>query len=170
VSCYRLVLLRHAKTEQGGVSDAARELAPKGRRQASHLARSFADAGVKPEIALVSTAVRAQQTWALAAAGKPKIKCQTHVLDTIYGASVADILGVLRVVSPALKTVVVVGHEPTMAACAAYLAGKGSAEAAVAQVKVGVPTAAWSLLESDFPWADWGAGSARLMEVRRPSD
>ena len=167
---YRLVLLRHAKTLPEGVTDAARELAPKGRRQAENLARSFADAGVKPELALVSSAIRAQQTWALAAAGKPKIKCPSQILDALYGASVADILGVLRVVSPSLQTVVVVGHEPTMAACAAYLAAKGSDESALAQVKVGVPTAAWSLLQSDYPWIEWGAKSAQLLTVRRPKD
>jgi len=167
---YRLVLLRHAKTEAEGPTDATRELAPKGRRQAANLAKSFADAGVKPELALVSSALRAQQTWALAAAGKPKIKCPSQILDSLYGASVADILGVLRVVSPSLQTVVVVGHEPTMAACAAYLSAKGSDEASLAQVKVGVPTAAWSLLQSDYPWIEWGAKSARLMTVRRPKD
>ena len=167
---YRLVLLRHAKTEAEGTTDLTRELAPKGRKQAANLAKSFADAGVKPEIALVSSAIRAQQTWALAAAGKPKIKCPSNILDSLYGASVADILGVLRVVSPSLQTVVIVGHEPTMAACAAYLAGPGSDEAALAQVKVGVPTATWSLLQSDYPWIEWGAKSARLLTVRRPKE
>jgi phosphohistidine phosphatase len=167
---YRLVLLRHAKTEAEGPTDAARQLAPKGRKQAENLSKSFAGAGVKPELALVSSALRAQQTWALAAAGKPKIKCNAQILDALYGASVADILGVLRVVSPALQTVVIVGHEPTMAACAAYLADKTSDESALAQVKVGVPTATWSLLQSDYPWIEWGAKSARLVTVRRPKD
>ena len=162
------MLLRHAKSQQGGASDAARELAPRGVKQAGRLAKSFADAEVKPEIALVSTAVRAQQTWDLAAKGKPKIKCPKESLDALYEASVSDVLGVLRVVSSRLQTVVIVGHEPTMAACAAYLAGPGSDETALAQVKVGVPTAAWSLLESDKPWVDWGRSSAKLLMVRRP--
>jgi len=167
---YQLVLLRHAKTQADGPTDAARELAPKGQRQASHLAKSFVDNGVKPELALVSSAIRAQQTWKLAAAGKPKIKCPSQILDALYGASVADVLGVLRVVSPSLQTVVVVGHEPTMAACAAYLAAKGSDETALAQVKVGLSTASWALLQSDYPWIEWGAKSARLLAVRRPQD
>jgi len=168
---YRLVLLRHAKTEQAGATDAVRQLTPKGRRQASNLAKSFADAGVVPELVLVSSAIRAQQTWSCATAVKKKLnKCPKQILDALYGASVADVLGVLRVVSPALQTVVVVGHEPTMSACAAYLADKTSDETALAQVKVGVPTAAWSLLQSDYPWIEWGAKSARLVTVRRPND
>ena len=167
---YRLVLLRHAKAEVGGADDESRELAPRGRKQASHLSKSFADAEVHPEIALVSAAARTQQTWALAAKGKPKIKCQVEVLDALYEASVADVLGVLRVVSSRRQTAVVVGHEPTMSACAAFLAGPSSDETALAQVKVGVPTAAWSLLESDHPWVDWGRSSARLVMVRRPAE
>ena len=167
---YRLVLLRHAKAQRDGMDDASRGLAPKGRKQAEKLARTFADAGVKPEIALVSTALRAQQTWELAAKGKPKIKCPVESIDELYGASVADVLEVLREVSTRMQTAVVVGHEPTMAACAAFLASPGSDEAALAQVKVGVPTAAWSLLQSDYPWGDWGRGSSRLLMVRRPAD
>jgi phosphohistidine phosphatase len=164
---YRLVLLRHAKAESGLI-DESRALAPKGVKQAAQLAKSFADFGVTPDYALVSSATRARQTWEGAIGGKPKIKCPWDVLDALYGASVADVLEILRVVSPRLATVVVVGHEPTMAACASYLAGPGSDAVAVAQAKVGVPTAAWSLLESDEPWGEWGRGAARLVTIRRP--
>jgi phosphohistidine phosphatase len=55
-----------------------------------------------------------------------------------------------------------------MSACAAFLAGPGSDEMSLAQVRVGVPTAAWSLLQSDNPWADWGRGTAQLLIVSRP--
>jgi phosphohistidine phosphatase len=163
------VLLRHAKAESGGLNDQQRELAQKGQNQAKNLAKSFASAGVKPELAIVSSAVRTQQTWALAAAGKPKFKGETDVLETIYGASVADVLAVLRVVKPKYETVVVVGHEPTMAACAAFLAGPLSDESAKAQVKLGMPTASWALLESMQPWEDWGSGTAVLRSVIRPA-
>ena len=166
---YRLVLLRHAKAEREGTSDLARALAPKGRKQATGLSKSLADAGVKPEVALISSAVRTQQTWQYLAGGKPKVKCHYDILDSLYAASVADVLQTLRVVSSSLQTAVIVGHEPTMSACAAYLAGSGSDEASVAQVRVGLPTAAWALLQSDYPWAEWGRGSATLVTVRRPA-
>jgi phosphohistidine phosphatase len=66
--------------------------------------------------------------------------------------------------------VLVIGHEPTMAATAAYLAAPGSDDAALAQVRVGVPTATYSVLEStDLPWSEWGKGTARLLRVGRPS-
>jgi phosphohistidine phosphatase len=164
---YRLVLLRHAKAE-GGIFDEARHLAPKGHKQAAGIAKSFADLGIKPDLALVSSAIRAQETWADAMAGKPKFKCPVTTLDALYGASVADVLELLRAVSPRVQTVVVVGHEPTMAACAAYLAAPGSDETALAQARVGVPTAAWSLLESEQTWAEWGRQSAQLLLIRRP--
>jgi phosphohistidine phosphatase len=76
----------------------------------------------------------------------------------------------VRAVDPGVRTVLVVGHEPTMASTAAYLAGPGSDDAALAQVRVGVPTATYSVLESDeVPWSDWGKGAARLAHVGRPS-
>ena len=95
---YRLILVRHAKAEQAAGNDAARVLSPKGRKQASNLSKSFAQSGVVPELALVSSAIRARLTWELAAKGKPKIKCPFEILDALYGASVADVLAVLRVI------------------------------------------------------------------------
>jgi phosphohistidine phosphatase len=38
----------------------------------------------------------------------------------------------------------------------------------LAQVKVGVPTATWTLLESNEHWPDWGRAKAKLVSVNRP--
>ena len=64
----RLLLLRHAKSAYpAGVDDHDRPLAARGRAAAPVIGRYMADQGLVPDLAVVSTARRAQQTWALAA-------------------------------------------------------------------------------------------------------
>ncbi|GAA1733851.1 histidine phosphatase family protein [Isoptericola hypogeus] len=170
---WRLVLLRHAKAEpgRGVVPDVQRPLALNGRRQAGRVGMALTAGRLVPEVALVSSALRTRQTWDLASAhldGASAVSLQ--VREELYEASVGDVLDLLRTVPASRRTVLVVGHEPTMAATAAYLADEGSDDAALAQVRVGVPTATYSVLEStDRPWADWGRSSARLVHVGRPS-
>jgi len=170
---WRLVLLRHAKAEpgKGALSDEQRPLALNGRKQASRVGMALTAAGLVPQVALVSSALRTRQTWDLASAHLDGSAATVlEVRDELYEASVRDVLGLLREVEASVRTVLVVGHEPTMAATAAYLATEGSEPAALAQVRVGVPTATYSVLESAaHPWADWGRSTSRLVHVGRPS-
>ena len=69
-----------------------------------------------------------------------------------------------------VRSVLVVGHEPTISEAAAALAGQGSDPAAVARVRVGVPTATWALLELDEHWDTLVPGGARLRSVVAPRD
>ncbi len=168
----RLVLLRHAKAEPAheAATDAQRPLALKGRRQASRVGMALTAAGLVPDLALVSSSLRTRQTWDLARAHLDGVEAAVEVRDELYEASVADVLDLVRAVDPSVRSVLVLGHEPTMAATAAYLAGPGSDDAALAQVRVGVPTATYSVLESaEHPWSKWGKGAARLVHVGRPS-
>ena len=169
---WRLVLLRHAKAEpgKGVIPDDRRPLALNGRKQASRIGMALTAAGLRPQVALVSSALRTRQTWDLASSHLDgSADAALDVRDELYEASVRDVLGLLREVEASARTVLVVGHEPTMAATAAYLAGDGSDAAAVAQVRVGVPTATYAVLESAEPWAEWGRDGARLVHVGRPS-
>lgn len=169
----RLVLLRHAKAEPGTdpLPDADRPLALKGRKQAGRVGSALTAAHLVPDLALVSSALRTRQTWDLAAAQLPAREAVVvDVRDELYAASVRDVLDLVRAAGDDAMTVLVVGHEPTMAATAAYLADPASDDAALAQVKVGVPTATYSVLHADdLPWAQWGKRSARLVRVGRPS-
>jgi phosphohistidine phosphatase len=168
----RLVLLRHAKAEpaRGEVPDDMRPLALRGRSQAGAVGKALSSAALAPDVALVSTALRTRQTWELLSHHLGDSRVDVRLRPEIYEAAVADVLGLVRGLDAHVGTVLVVGHEPTMAATAAHLAGPGSDDAALAQVRVGVPTATWSLLESDLEWADWGRSGARLVEVSRPGD
>ncbi|SDS58775.1 SixA phosphatase family protein [Paraoerskovia marina] len=165
---HRLVLLRHAKAEPAGNGDdVLRPLALNGRKHAGRVGEALAAAGLVPDLVLCSSALRTRQTWELAASRLPTT-VPVDVHDSLYAASVNDLLDVLQTVDARVRTLLVVGHEPTMAATAERLGGPGSLDGAVAQVRVGVPTATYSVLESAEPWAAWEPRSARLVEVTRP--
>ncbi|WP_407318080.1 histidine phosphatase family protein [Isoptericola halotolerans] len=172
----RLVLLRHAKAEpgKGAVPDADRALALNGRKQAGRVGMALTAAGLVPDLTLVSSALRTRQTWELARAHLGNHGERQHldaeVREELYAASIGDVIGLVRCVDPEVRTLLVIGHEPTMAATAAYLADKSSDDAALAQVRVGVPTATFSVLHAvKQPWSEWTKKSATLLRVGRPS-
>ncbi|WP_029287606.1 histidine phosphatase family protein [Cellulomonas sp. HZM] len=164
----RLVLLRHAKAEHpDGVDDHDRSLAIAGRRQATRVGAQLAAAGVLPDLVLCSSALRTRQTWELArpgVGGDPRVE----LLDEVYQAGVRSLAELVQTVGDDVRTLLVVGHEPTMSAAAEAWGGPGSDEVAYLRVQVGVPTASWSLLELDAPWASWERSSARLVGLTTP--
>ncbi len=168
----RLVLLRHAKAEPGGgMSDELRPLAQTGRKQAGKVGVALRTSGLVPDLVLCSAAVRTRQTWALAAARIGDGAPDPAVTEDLYSAGVEDVLELVHGCTEVwVRTILVVGHEPTMAATAAHLANpKRSESGAIAQVRVGVPTATYSVLESGRPWSEWGEGMAALTYVGRPA-
>jgi len=167
----RLVLLRHAKAEPGGtVPDVLRSLALSGRSQASAVGRSLAEAEIAPEVVLCSDAVRTRQTWDLVRPGLGDVEPDVTVTPDLYAADVAQVLALVGAVDERIRTVLVVGHEPIMSSVAEHLAGPGSESAALRQVQVGVPTASYSVLESDEPWDAWGRKTSTLLRLVRPKD
>ncbi|GAB4085290.1 histidine phosphatase family protein [Myceligenerans cantabricum] len=170
----RLVLLRHAKAEPATTSDdALRPLALRGRTQAAGLGAALVALGALPDVVLVSSALRTRQTWDLARSGfngRRDEGPRVVVTDDLYNARVGDVLSLVGELDDGVRTVLVIGHEPTMAATASFLAGPGSDDAALAQVRAGVPTATYSLLESaaGAPWSAWERSSAVLTHVGRP--
>jgi len=158
----RLVLLRHAKAEHPlGIDDHERALALAGRKQCRKVGVAMAEAGVEPDLVLCSSALRTRQTWELVRSGlavEPRVEFRSEV----YEAGASSIIALSRTVPDDVRTLLVVGHEPTMSHVAELLAGPGSDEVAYLRVQVGVPTASWSVLESDAPWEQWAAGEAVL--------
>jgi len=161
----RLVLLRHAKATQSYTgSDALRALTEVGHAQSAWVGRSLLGAGLVPELALVSSAVRTQETWQhLADAFDPLPEADQR--DELYSAGPGTVLEVVRGVDERIRTVLVVGHEPTISRTAALLASEASDSALVARVELGVPTATYAVLELPGPWADLDPGSADLVDV-----
>lgn len=146
----RLVLVRHAKAEapQPGLDDHDRALTLEGRSSAQALAAALADAGVQISRAIVSSAVRTQQTWKLMEPTFPDAVAVTE--PTVYETHVGGIVGLLRALDEP-GTVAVVGHEPTVSATAAWLAGPGSDTKALQRIAQGLPTGTAALIDFDGP-------------------
>ena len=161
----RLVLLRHAKAEHGAAGpDALRALTDVGRDQSAWVGRALLDAGLVPELALVSSAVRTQQTWQhVADAFDPEPEQDQR--DELYSGGTGSVLDAVRGVDERVRTVLVVGHEPIMSRTAALLATEESDPALVDRVSLGVPTATFAVLELTTPWAALDPGGARLTGV-----
>ena len=69
-----LILFRHAKSSWAdNVEDHERPLAERGRKAAPVMAKWLVGKGLKPTVALVSTARRTQETWALVAPAFGKV-------------------------------------------------------------------------------------------------
>ena len=159
----RLVIVRHAEAEQSGPTDAERALADQGRSDAGAGGAWLSAQGVRPDHAVVSSARRAQETWA-ALAGGAGWEVDPEVSRSLYSAEPETVLDLLREVPAASASVVVVGHNPTVA----YLAnmiddGDGDEAAGTALTTGGFPTCSLAVFEYDGEWADLDATSARLV-------
>lgn len=164
----RLLLLRHAKAEHpDNVVDHERPLSLVGRRQSAGVGTALAEAGLVPDLVLCSSSLRTRQTWDLvrqALGADPEVQ----VSEDVYDAATRSLVELLRGVDGDVETLLVVGHEPTMSHVAELLAGPDSDATTLARVRVGVPTASWSLLEWDGEWSDLDRGAATLVRLGVP--
>jgi phosphohistidine phosphatase len=157
-----LVVIRHAKAEQSGPSDVERQLTDRGVVDATDAGQWLANRGVEPDHALVSSAVRAQQTWEAVNEGGGW-DLEGTIEDALYEAGTESALDLLRETDDVIQTLVVVGHNPTMASLATLLDdGEGDDEAGN-QVAADFPTSAVAVFQYDGDWADLDEASASVM-------
>jgi phosphohistidine phosphatase len=159
----RLVLLRHAKSDwPQGVPDHERPLGARGLAEAPLAGRWLAQAELVPDLALVSSALRAQQTWQLVAAELAD-DIPTRVEPALYDAAVWDVLVLLRTLPDEVATAIVVGHNPVTERLALTLDdGQGPAEPRE-QLAGKYPTGGIAVLALQVPqWRDMDGQTARL--------
>src|SRR3712207_3973487 len=107
----RLMLLRHAKAAPpDGMADIDRPLAERGRQALPHVAAHLADEQLFPDLALVSTARRARETWDAVAPRLGDVPVRFE--PRIYEAPPERLLAVVRNVEPEVRTLLMVGHNP----------------------------------------------------------
>jgi phosphohistidine phosphatase len=153
-----LIVLRHAKSDwSGDDDDRSRPLAPRGRRQAQEAGR-WLDAHVASlDLAVVSPATRALNTWDLATAELSRVP-ETSIEDRVYAASAMELLGVVQELPDDLDTVVVIGHNPGIEDLVALLTGK----------LVAMPTSALAVISLSGPWSATSPSSGALTASGRP--
>ena len=163
----RLILIRHAKAEPNGATDAKRKLAPRGEADAVAVGEWLKQAGITTGVALVSPAKRAAQTWELAAAQLSRAP-RTVFDKRVYAATVDDLLAVVHDAPPQTRTLLVVGHNPSIEALAAGLDdGAGDKKAAKA-MKAKYPTSGIAVLTTEGPWSALALGGASLVQFVVP--
>jgi phosphohistidine phosphatase len=153
--------MRHAKAEPYATDDHVRRLTSKGTAAAADAGRFLASAGVAPDLALVSSSVRTQQTWeqvAAACGGDTRVE----VSDELYDATPPVVLEAVRALPDDVWTAVYVGHDPTLTYLAHLLNnGEGDPEVMVGMLK-GFPPAAVAVFELPGRWAELDEGQALL--------
>jgi phosphohistidine phosphatase len=148
----RLMLLRHAKTERAepGQHDRDRKLTKRGRADAPTVGAYMARHGLVPDLALVSPARRAEETWTLVAAAFAKAPRLVND-ERIYNANPEKLMAVIGE-SRRARSLLVVGHNPSLHDLALALIASGDVEARE-RVSEKLPTS--SLVVIDLSLNDW---------------
>jgi phosphohistidine phosphatase len=159
----QLLVLRHAKAEQDAPSDHERVLSPRGLVDAADAGRWAAENGFVPDYVVVSSAARTCGTWE-AFAGAAGISPETVIDKSLYAAGTDGALEIVRTVPESARSVMLVGHNPTMAYLV-HLLDDGDADPEVfARISEGYPTSALAVLDVPGAWADLDLASARITD------
>lgn len=140
-----LILLRHAKAVRAheADSDEARGLTGRGRREAAAAGAAMEDGGLKPTLALVSTAQRTRET---AEHGLQNFALETRFEDALYHASLESIWDAF--IASDAESVVIVGHNPGIGELVSMLVHQAHDGSKLARDFSGhFPTAAFAAFE-----------------------
>jgi phosphohistidine phosphatase len=170
----RLLLLRHAKAESTSPdgSDRGRPLAPRGRQDAAELGAWLAgQRSLLPDLALISTAVRARATWDIVQqqiSDQVRQELAAHLPD-LYGAEPTQLLAIIRAIAVEdPKRLMIIGHNPGLHELALGLIGGGGA-AGRAALAHNLPTS--GLVVIDFAVENWDGlafGTGQLAQFVSP--
>ena len=158
----RLVVVRHAKAEPSAPSDHERALAERGHGDAADVGRWLTRQEIVADAALVSNALRARETWARLAAGA-EWDVEPDFSAALYAAGPDSAFDLIRETPASVRTLVVVGHNPTMAYLAELIDdGEGDDEATTSLVSRGFPTSAVAVFDVAAGWSELTAGSGTV--------
>ncbi len=170
---HQLILLRHAKAarESAGVSDHDRPLTADGRQAAGMIGQAMRKAGLSPDVVLVSSALRTQQTLdAVEAADVWDERPNIDTLPALYMAMPNQIRDALRELPETVRSALVVGHNPGLHELAMTLAGPPGARPELARLAEGFPTAALAEFLVTTSWHKLSPGAAALQRLLLPAD
>jgi len=145
VPAHRLLLIRHAKTEQGS-PDRERRLTDRGERDAREIGKWLTEQDVVPDLVVVSPAMRARQTWELTG-----LDVASKTDARVYDNTVEDLRAIVAETDEPVRTLAIVGHNPSIEEYTIRHGGPAS-----------ISTGSVVLFEIDEAWAD---GGARYVEV-----
>jgi phosphohistidine phosphatase len=160
-----LILLRHAKAETpGDIADYDRALTTRGDSDATAAGSWLADEKIRPDLVICSPAKRTRQTWqhaavALANGENSRPMPEVHYEDDLYWGGRTEVFDLLRAVPETVRTVLVVGHNPTMSEVSALLMPDDQFTGTVVEMK----TSGLAVHTTDQPWSETEPGAMRLI-------
>ena len=153
----RLILMRHTKSSWADASqrDLDRPLNKRGRRSAALIGEWLKEKGLSPDCALVSSARRAQETWA-GVVGRAGAAPTTY-LPELYHARPEEMLALLRGRAAGEGIVLMLGHQPAIGAMARQLLPQPPADPAFEKFPTGA-TAVFDFDAEAWSEVEWGKG------------
>lgn len=119
----KLVIMRHAKSSRDDIAliDYDRVLNQRGLNDAQYIGSYLYNRLGTPDLIISSPSVRTRQTAELAAS-KLLYPCEKiQFAKKLYESSLRDIMGVIHDIKDNIKTVVIIGHNPSVSAVSNYL-------------------------------------------------
>ncbi len=164
---HQLILLRHAKAARGsaGLSDHDRPLTAEGRKAAAAMGAAMRGLGLTPDVVLVSSALRTQQTLDALEPWDDRPNIET--LPGLYMASHTQIRDILRELPETVRSVLVIGHNPGIHELAQLLA-RNAAPPELARLADEYPTAALAEFLIGTSWHKTGPAGAALQRFIHP--
>lgn len=158
-----LLILRHAKSswKHPELADHDRPLNKRGKRDAPRMGKLLAQRKLRPDLIVSSTAKRARRT-ADEAAARCAYDRAIQLEHTLYLASPAAIIEVLRRVGGSARLVLVVGHNPGLEELVTRLTGRTELFPTAALAQIALPIASWTELRSST--------EGRLANLWRPKE
>ncbi len=158
-----LVVMRHGKSSwKTNDPDIDRPLNPRGTRDAVVAGQILAPLGF--DLALVSPAARAQQTWQCLEMGGTAA-AEVRTLDALYHAWTPQLLAALRALPAGASRVLMIGHEPTLSDLILTLT---PASASRDEIEAKFPTSAVAVLTTQRAWAELGEDAASIAAYEVP--
>ena len=167
----RLLLLRHAKSSWGdpGLPDIDRPLAPRGRRNAAAIARLMDADRILPDRIICSPARRTRETLAALLPyldGEGRVAIDPKLYDSMPG----DYLAAIARSGGEARTLMVIGHNPTIQSTAQLLSGHAE-PGLIEALDAKYPTGTLAVIDFDRPgWSTLDPGSGHLAAFIRPRD
>ncbi len=163
----RLYLFRHAKSAwPEDVDDHERPLAKRGTKAAPLMGAYVKTEKLLPDLALVSTARRTQETWDLLVPFLPG--CEKRDQPRIYEAHAEELLRVVQETDDSVGSLMLVGHNPGLEILALQVMKPMQSEAE-GRLKKKFPTAALAVLSLNIErWAHLGQDSGVLERFVTP--
>ncbi|WP_298423989.1 histidine phosphatase family protein [Rhodoblastus sp.] len=157
---HRLILFRHSEAVHSPrYRDHERPLTETGRMDAERAGARLAELSLAIDLAIVSDSRRTIETWEIAGAAFAPHP-ETRLAAKIYEAERRDLMDLARDTPKSVRTLMLVGHNPSIVEFAIHFAGRGE-HGLLKRLGKGFPTSAIAVFEvEDEDWRKlrWGDG------------